>query len=115
LLEELPARPITSELTFIEAERAIARARNAGRLDSAQHRQARHKLHVFRRFSLAMPLEGEVLDRARQPFPKEPVRTLDAIHLASMLLAESTVGRIRIFSLDKRILANCDALGLDVE
>ena len=106
---------MTSELTFIEAERAIYRARGAGRLDSAQHRQARHKLNVFRRFALVMPLEGEVLDRARQPFPKEPVRTLDAIQLASMLLAESAVGRIRILSFDQRILANCDALGLDVE
>jgi hypothetical protein len=29
-----------------------------------------------------------IVDRARQPFPGDPIRTLDAIHLASLLVDE---------------------------
>ena len=32
---------------------------------------------------------AEVVDRARHPFPGEPIRTVDAIHLASVLVARS--------------------------
>ena len=33
-------------------------------------------------------IAAEIVDRARQPFPGDPIRTLDAIHLASLLVDE---------------------------
>jgi len=48
-------------------------------------------------------VSSEILDRARYPFPAEPVRTLDAIHLASALAARSVVPGVELLSLDDRI------------
>ena len=45
----------------------------------------------------------EIVDRARRPFPAEPVRTLDAIHLASALAVRSVVPGVELLSLDDRI------------
>jgi hypothetical protein len=56
----------------------------------------------------------EILDRARQPFPSEPLRTLDAIHLASTLIARSAVAGLALLSLDARICAAATRLGVDV-
>ena len=52
------------------------------------------------------------MDRARQPFPGDPVRTLDAIHLASVLVARSAVAGLELLSLDERIRSVGKKLGL---
>jgi hypothetical protein len=59
-------------------------------------------------------LGGEVLQRARQPFPREPLRTLDALHLASALTARSAVANLAVLSLDDRIRGNAHDLGFVV-
>lgn len=51
---------------------------------------------------------------ARQPFPREPIRALDAIHLASTLTARSAVRHMVLLSLDDRIRAAARIMGLDV-
>jgi len=61
-----------------------------------------------------MRIEGDVVERARRPFPVEPVRTLDAIHLASALLASARVADLGLLSLDERVRAAGRALGLPV-
>ena len=58
-------------------------------------------------------LEGEIVDRARCPFPCEPLRTLDAIHLASALSARAIIPGLRLLSLDQRILASAKVQGFD--
>ena len=45
----------------------------------------------------------EVVDRARLPFPGDPIPTLDAIHLASVIVARSAVAGLELLSLDDRI------------
>jgi hypothetical protein len=52
------------------------------------------------------------VDRARQPFPGSPIRTLDAIHLASVLVARSAVAGLELLSLDNRIRDVGKKLGL---
>jgi predicted DNA-binding protein (UPF0278 family) len=49
-----------------------------------------------------------------QTFPREPVRTLDAIHLATALLHAAEIGALVVLSIDQRVRANADALGLAV-
>src|SRR3989442_1211236 len=59
-------------------------------------------------------IAAEIVDRARQPFPGEPIRTLDAIHLASALVARTAVAGVQLLSLDDRIRKAGGALGLEV-
>jgi hypothetical protein len=61
-----------------------------------------------------MRIEREVVDRARSPFPGEPIRTLDALHLASALVAGRAVADLACLSLDERVCACGRALGLRV-
>jgi hypothetical protein len=52
------------------------------------------------------------VDRARQPFSGDPIRTLDAIHLASVIVARSAVAGLDLLSLDDRIRGIGTRLGL---
>jgi len=61
-----------------------------------------------------IPLRDEILDRAKRPFPVEPVRTLDAIHLASALVARSAVPDVALLTLDRRIREAGVGLGFEV-
>jgi hypothetical protein len=58
---------------------------------------------------------AEIVDRARQPFPGEPIRIPDAIHLASLLVARSAVVGLRLLSLDERVRKAAKGLGIAVE
>lgn len=60
-----------------------------------------------------LELSPLVLARALDPFPA-PVRTLDALHLASMDFLRSRGERPRLASYDDRMLAAARALGFDV-
>lgn len=57
-----------------------------------------------------MPISREVIDRARRPFPTEPIRSLDAIHLASAMLAADGETQLAVLSLDRRIRASAQFL-----
>lgn len=54
----------------------------------------------------------EIVERARQPFPGEPIRTLDAIHVASVLVARSAMAGLELLSVDHRIRGVARQLGL---
>jgi hypothetical protein len=54
------------------------------------------------------------VDRARRPFPAEPIRTLDAIHLATASLAHSLVPDMAVLSLDGRLRASARQMGLEL-
>ncbi len=56
----------------------------------------------------------DVVERARRSFPREPIRTLDAIHLATAGLCRGLVPGLRLLSLDDPIRKNGRALGFEV-
>ena len=60
-----------------------------------------------------LELITEILGRAREPFPA-PVRTLDALHLASALFLAEQGQPVRVASYDRRQLAAARAMGLDL-
>ena len=60
-------------------------------------------------------LSLDIVDRARRPFPSEPVRTLDAIHLASALAVRPTVPSMELLSLDDRIRRAGEQLGFRLQ
>ena len=59
-------------------------------------------------------LEGEMIERARRPFPIEPIRSLDALQLATALLVRSLVPDLRLLTLDRRVRDNGTALGFEL-
>jgi len=96
---------------LIECDRVLIRAVVLDELheSDAVHRQARLAA-VSTRWTL-LGLDEEIIERARRPFPSEPVRTLDAIHLASALTARKAVSELAMLSLDGRVRRAADSLG----
>jgi predicted nucleic acid-binding protein len=103
---------IASDLTLIECDRVLIRAiaLKEIRESDAVQRQARLNA-VSARWTL-LAIEEEVIERARRPFPIEPVRTLDALHIASALTARKAVPDLAVLSLDDRVRQAADRLGL---
>lgn len=92
-----------SDLTLVECDRVLVRAVHTGRLSEAAAADRTALLGHAAAHWLLLRLDSEVLDRARRPFPAEPLRTLDALHLASALLALRTVPNLALLSLDQRV------------
>ena len=105
---------LASDLTIVECDRTIFRAQATGRVTEAQAADRRNQLMAAAAHWGLLRLDGEVLDRARRPFPTEPVRTLDALHLASALVARAAVPGLHLLSLDERMRAAGRGLGLTV-
>jgi len=115
--KRLPAgtRRVTSALTLAEAGRAIIRARTTGRLTAEDEKSAVRALRTFERRCFVLEVTQAVLDRVRRPFPVEPVRTLDAIHLATAELLGEPPQLMTIVTRDERVRANARALGYAIE
>lgn len=108
-------RRVTSALTMAEAGRAILRARADGRLTADDERAAVRALRRFERRCYVMAVTDAVLARARRPFPVEPVRTLDAVHLATVELLGEPPPLVTIVTRDVRVRDNARVLGYAVE
>jgi predicted nucleic acid-binding protein len=109
------SRLVTSALTFAEASRVLVRARVSGRLTSSDTRAAERALRTLERRCTVVAISEAVLARAGRPFPIEPIRTLDAIHLATAELLGATPGGLIVLTRDSRIRDNATALGYRVE
>ena len=108
------ARLVTSALTVAEASRAIIRARVVGRLTSEEEQAAVVALRTFARRCFILDVDNRVLTRAGRRFPAEPIRTLDALHLATADLVEESPSLVTIVSRDARVRDNAVALGFAV-
>ena len=108
-------RQVTSALTLAEAGRAIIRARATGRLTAEQERLAVRALRTFERRCFVLDVQRAVLERVRRPFPAEPIRTLDAIHLATAELLEEPPQLVTIVTRDEKVRRNAQALGYATE
>ncbi len=103
---------LSSSLTVIEAERALLRMESSKSLKAAQVRELRNRLlATISRWQL-LTISEEIEVRAREKFPIEPIRTLDAIHLATALEFLAPFPDLVVLSLDDRILNNLEPLGL---
>jgi predicted nucleic acid-binding protein len=102
---------ITSDLTLIECDRVLIRAVALDELleSDAADRQARLN-RVAMRWTL-LALDEEIIERARRPFAAEPIRSLDAIHLASAVAARKAVADVALLSLDNRVRKVAHQLG----
>ena len=85
---------VASDLTVIECDRVLLRGTALGELTEADAADRRAYLTTAVSHWHVMRIGQEIVDRARQPFPGEPIRTLDAIHLASALFARTVVAKL---------------------
>jgi hypothetical protein len=107
-------RIFASDLTLVECDRVLMRGVSAGLWQEAEAADRRSRLARAAAQWFVMRLDEEIVDRARRPFPHEPIRALDALHLASALLSRSTVADVNLLSLDQRVRSNGERLGLPV-
>ena len=107
-------RIIASDLTLVESDRVLLRAAALGELSEAEAADRRAHLRMAASHWHILRIGPDIVERSRQPFPGEPIRTLDAIHLASALAARSAVAGLEVLSLDDRIRRAAGRLGLRV-
>ena len=94
---------IASDLTLLECDRVLLRAVALGEVDEAGAADRRAHLNAAAAHWHMLRVSAEIVERARQPFHAEPIRTLDAMHLASALAARAGVAGVELLSLDDRV------------
>lgn len=103
---------VTSTLTGVEV------ARTARRLSALRQISASDRDRILAAYAAAAghwkihSLTDAVLARASEPFPVEPVRSLDAIHLATAVLYHREAPLAGVLTTDERVRDNAEALGL---
>jgi predicted nucleic acid-binding protein len=105
--------PISSDLITLECLRTIDRARIRMYLgDEEVARRRAAILEAIESFTL-VPITRAVLDRAADPFPTA-LGSLDALHLASALLARGRVEDLSLATHDRELALAARAEGLRV-
>ncbi len=105
---------VASVITPLECVRALRRGRRIGRFSDEVAEQAERLLRTLQTGWTVLGLTDDIIDRALGPFPAEPVRTLDALHLATADVARQSLGALTVLSLDQRVRRNTAAMGLAV-
>ena len=104
-----------SDLTLLECDRVLIRTVATGEVDEATASDRRARLNAAAAPWHMWRVSWDIIDRARNPFPGEPVRTLDAIHLASALAVPSAVPDVELLALDDRIRRSGRQLGFRLQ
>jgi predicted nucleic acid-binding protein len=105
---------IASELTLIECDRVLIRSVVLNEITEKQAVRRRARLNAAAAHWHLLRIAPEIVDRARRRFPIEPIRTLDALHLSSAMLASSATDDFAVLTLDERIRKNAIEIGLSI-
>jgi len=108
------AGAITSALTLLEARRGIIRREVLKEMDQAAKEKLLEVLENASADWEVVEVTSRILWRAGQPFPVEPLRTLDAIHLATVVELVDGYPDLKMLSLDDRILKNAEELKIPI-
>jgi predicted nucleic acid-binding protein len=106
---------LSSDLTLLECDRVLIRAVTLEEIEEAKAADRRAHLNEAAAHWHVLRLSVDIVNRARQPFPAEPIRTLDALHLAAALAARSSVAGVELLSLDDRIRRAGEQLGFRLQ
>ncbi len=107
-------RVVSASLTSLECARALARARTDGRVTHTQELAALQLFDEAESSWIIQELDARVLARAREPMPGDPVRPLDALHIAAACVLRDGLGPITMLSLDDRVRLCASGLGFTV-
>lgn len=105
LEERISAAPllITSRLSLVEASRALLRVRSMGSGPEVKLADvARDITQLWLRCHI-WELSRSVCELAAHVAPAARLRTLDALHLATFLLARETIANIELLTADERL------------
>ncbi len=103
---------VTSELTELEAGRALDRVRLSGAASAAEIAGCVEDLRVFTDGCEVVPLQTKILRRAARPLPTW-LGSLDAIHLATALLRmEDNDEELTLLTHDQQLAACARACGV---
>jgi predicted nucleic acid-binding protein len=105
---------MASDLTLVECERVIIRARALDEITGKRAQNCRSRLIEATAHWHILRLGADVVERARLPFPHEPIRTLDALHIASALIGRTAIPDLALLTLDARIRSAAKELGFRV-
>ena len=109
------AQVLASDLTLIECDRVLIRAVALGEITEADSADRHAQLSAAAAHWHVMRVSEEIVERARRPFPGEPVRTLDAIHLSSALAARAAIAGVHVLILGDRVRGAARRLGLQLQ
>lgn len=94
---------VTSRLTLVEAARALLRLRQSAAVAEARLADAERALDALWARCDLWELTPAVCDLAATIAPARPLRTLDALHLATYLLARRRLGEVELLTVDRRL------------
>ena len=94
---------VTSRLTLVESERALHRVRAQGGVPESRLADARRELDILWSRCELWELSPAVCDLAARVVPDRPLRTLDALHLATFLLARARIDGLELLTADQRL------------
>ncbi|MFZ5471381.1 MAG: PIN domain-containing protein [Myxococcota bacterium] len=104
----------TSRLTLSEVGRVLARLRVLDPQAAARASVRESEFESETELWVVQPVDEPIWERCRRPFPAEPVRLLDAVHLATIEKLGGLLPGLTILSTDERVRRNASALGFDV-
>ena len=104
----------TSDLTLIECDRVFRRAAATGRVAASESLQLHAIIDTASAHWTLHAIDAEIVQRSRRSFPCEPIRALDAIHLATALAVRNLSPDVQVLSFDDRVRDNAASLGFQV-
>ena len=101
---------ITSRLALVESSRALHRLRQLGKVSEVQLATAQREVASLWARCELWELTAAVCEMARQVAPGKPLRTLDALHLATFVLAREKIEDLELVTVDHRLLEAAEAV-----
>ena len=101
----LAAAPVlvTSRLSLVESARALLRLRQQGSVAESRLADARRELDALWTRCELWELTPAVCDLASRVAPDRALRTLDALHLATFLMARRRIEGLELLTADERL------------
>lgn len=94
---------ITSRLSLVESARAMLRARRLTGVSEERLADAEREVEALWARCEVWELTRAVCELAQRVAPGKPVRTLDALHLATFVLARRKIDGLELLTVDARL------------
>jgi len=94
---------VTSRLALVESARVLVRLRTTERVSEQRLADAEREIDAVWARCEIWELTRTVCDLARHVAPTKPLRSLDALHLATFVLARRKLEGLELVSVDSRL------------
>lgn len=94
---------VTSRLSLVETARIFHRVRRLGERTESQIADAERTVRMLWRHCEIWELGREVCELAEAVAPTSSLRSLDALHLATFVLARREIGELQMLTADDRL------------